>query len=535
MTTTGYSGQPDNVALVLARLDDFFDVNSPWQRRLWDCGLVLGLRELSAAVEWVDHRSLSPGTLKWLSKDLERLQGPDLGVGDKVLRQQLQGALRSSLKHGNAHHRMLNEVIDRVDEGYLERWAKAAANAARPPSPERFARAVAAHLLDAGFSQRYLHAWRRKLSIVELPEIAVAAQDLLNSRRPQTFEVMVPFEAVSNDQGNRDSDAAWKSTKFVNAWLEDNNTSVPGRIGGGFLYKVTARDWNAAAEEVREIVDRLQARATYSRKLTKLKDFGVLVVRGRSESLPLQRPGRGGFVLSLVREQRLYAVQERTLLDSALELAAPMNHGSIATAISGGWSAIEALLLRGDDESEEGRGVLAADRMAALTACSWPRAELTTLSYAHHPEKADRLSHQLAALNEGLANRDRAHLVAEWVRAGNPLALKNASDHASEERMRSLLTAPSANLSEVRRHMISAMRRLYRHRNLVMHGGATHLETLSMTLRTVTPLVGAGLDRIAHAAIVQEAKPVELATRAELRLNLLRSVEEPPALVDLLE
>lgn len=535
MTLMGITGPPETVALVCARLEDFFDVNSPWQRRLWDCGLVLGLRELSAAVEWVDHKSLSTGTLNWLSRDLERLQGPDRGAGDKVLRLQLQRALRSSLKHGNAHHRMLNEVIASVEEGYLQRWQRAAGEMNKSPSPERFARAIAAHLLDAGFSQPFLHSWVRKLGISTLAEIAGAAEELLNENQPQQFEVLIPFEAVSNDRENRDSDDAWKSPKVVNEWLESNGSVVKGRISGGFLYMVTARDWYAAAEEAREIVDRLKARATYSRKQTHLRDFGVLVIGGRPDPLPLQRPGRGGFVLSLVREQRLYAVQERTPLDNALELAAPMNHGSIATAISGGWSATEALLLRGDDESEQGRGVLAADRMAALTACSWPRAELTTLSYAHRPATPDRLSAQLSNLNDATANRERAQLVEKWIGSGNRLELAKASDRASEARVIGLLGSPSSNLMEVKKHMVSAMRRLYRHRNLVMHGGATDLETLSMTLRTVTPLLGAGLDRIAHASIVKKSTPVELATRADFRLDSLRSTENPPTLVDLLE
>lgn len=527
--------QPNPVNLTLARLDDFFDATAPWQRRLWDCGLVLGLRELSAAVEWVEHKTLSSGTLSWLSRDLERLQGPDRGVGDRVLRQHLQRSLRSSLKNGNAHHRMLNEIIDRVDDSYLARWEQAAAEASRPPSPERFARAIASYLLDAGFSQRFLHRWAQQLAATSLADIAAAAGDLISGHLPATFEVLVPFEAVSNDQHNRDSDAAWKSKRFVNEWLAENGTPFEGRVAGGFLYTVTARDWHSAAEEVREIVDRLQARATYSRKLTRLKDFGILVVKGSQKPFPLQRPIRGGFVLSLVREQRLYAVHERTPLDNALELAAPMNHGSIATAISGGWSAVEALLLRGDDESDEGRGVLAADRMAALIACSWPRAELTKLSYAHTPQSPDRLSIQMRNLDGASANRERARAVSDWIVAGNRLVLTDPRDVASEARMKGLLASPSANLQEVQRHMVSAMRRLYRHRNLVMHGGATHLQTLSMTLRTVTPLVGAGLDRIAHASIVRATTPVELATKAELHMSLLRSAEEPPNVVDLLE
>jgi hypothetical protein len=527
--------QADSTALALARLSDFFDVGVGWQRRLWDCGLVLGLRELSAAVEWVEHKSLSSGALRWLACDLERLQGPDQGAGDKVLKQHLQRALRSPLRAGNAHHRMLREVIDTVDEGYLRRWEQAAANSVKPPSPERFARAVGAHLLDAGFSQTFLHSWVRKLSAADLTDIAAEAHTLLKTQLPRPFEVLVPFGAVSNAEQNRESNSAWRPTRAVNAWLKENGTSVDGRIAGGFLYEVVARDWNSAAEEVREIVDRLQARATYSRRLTKLEDLNVLVVRGRQEPFPLQRPRRGAYALSLVREQRLYAVQERTPFDNALELAAPMNDGSIATAISGGWSAIEALLLQGDDESDEGRGVLAADRMAALTTCSWPRAELTTLSYAHSPSVPDKLALEMAGIKGASANRERARAVTRWISSGHRLALNDVSDLASEERMRVLLSSPHHNLSEVRRHMVSAMRRLYRHRNLVMHGGATHLETLSMTLRTVAPLVGAGLDRIAHAVIVQKSEPLDLATKAELHLSLLKSSVEPPAMVDLLE
>lgn len=86
MKSSGIVEQPESVAFVCARLEDFFDVNAQWHRRPWDYGFVLGLRELSAAVEWVEYKSLSTGTLKWLSRDPERLQGPDQGVGDKIVK-----------------------------------------------------------------------------------------------------------------------------------------------------------------------------------------------------------------------------------------------------------------------------------------------------------------------------------------------------------------------------------------------------------------------------------------------------------------
>jgi hypothetical protein len=37
---------------ILARLGDFFGETTPWQRRLWDTGTVLALRELAEATDW---------------------------------------------------------------------------------------------------------------------------------------------------------------------------------------------------------------------------------------------------------------------------------------------------------------------------------------------------------------------------------------------------------------------------------------------------------------------------------------------------
>jgi hypothetical protein len=46
---------------------------------------------------------------------------------------------------------------------------------------------------------------------------------------------------------------------------------------------------------------------------------------------------------------------------------------------------------------------------------------------------------------------------------------------------------------------------------------------LRACLRIVAPLVGAGLDRIAHAAYTEGLIPLELAARARIRLDSLDS------------
>jgi hypothetical protein len=101
---------------------------------------------------------------------------------------------------------------------------------------------------------------------------------------------------------------------------------------------------------------------------------------------------RGVDVLSLAREKTMYSTASHDLLDDALEMAAPLNAGPPAPAVSGAWSAIESLLSQAADTAEGMPGrVVAADRLAAIVTCSWPRAELTALSYRHSPATPDAL------------------------------------------------------------------------------------------------------------------------------------------------
>jgi|SRR5579871_294690 len=78
-----------------------------------------------------------------------------------------------------------------------------------------------------------------------------------------------------------------------------------------------------------------------------------------------------------------------------------------------------------------------------------------------------------------------------------------------------------------------AFLRLYRQRNLVLHGGKTDGVALRASLRTAAPLVGAGMDRIAHAWYVDGLSPLELAARARISLDTVGSADSRKC-VDLL-
>lgn len=518
-----------------ARLLDFFADTTPWARRLWDAGSVLTLRELHEAAEWVDRQVLSAKALAWLAQDVEKLVGKDRGIGDRELRQQLQGVLRSTVLRDSRHHRRLLQLTDMIEEGYLDRW-RSELDTAKCPSPERLSRAVAAHLLDRGYAMGYLHRWARGLvrGGASLGDLFDAAQGLASST-PQTFEVLVPFVSVPKSNELAAGLPSWRDARAAAAWLVAHGGAPQGvRQSGAFVFELRAMDPYAAAAAAALIVDRMLARSSYARSLGgDLEPVGRVWVGDHNVSAQLRPPQRGAHVLSLVAERRLYAVQERTALDDALELAAPLNDGSPGPAITGGWAAVEALLVapRDPEDAKDGRGAVAADRMAALVAASWPRSELTALSYRHLPDQVDRLATEL---KNAESNRARSRLVANAIAAERPLALKSPAEIAAASRMGALVAEPRATLRDVRGHVATTLRRLYRQRNIVVHGGATGALARDVTLRTAAPLVGAGLDRLVHAQLADDVRPLELAERASIGLALVGG-PDGPHVVDVLE
>ena len=100
--------------------------------------------------------------------------------------------------------------------------------------------------------------------------------------------------------------------------------------------------------------------------------------------------------------------------------------------------------------------------------------------------------------------------------------------------MKALIDAPKPTLMDVNSHMKTAFRRLYRQRNILMHGGTTGSVALPTALRTAAPLIGAGLDRLTHAVLVEGVGPLQLAARAQLNIDLLAG-DDGRHLVDLLE
>ena len=512
----------DGVAV--SRLLELFSPEAPWHRSLWGVGLALGLRELHEACCAVRTGTLSEASVRRIGAALIKRSGKDpaLREPEKVfIREQLKDVPRAE---GAAHHALL-ELAALFEGCYVERWRDALVVGGLQ-APETFARGIAAHMLDAGFSNTHLKSLiKRRLGgeeIVTLNDLCDELQAQLTSHPHRDFEALLAFAKMPPMSGG--IAANWLIPGQVSAWLVANRFETTHvRAAGALSLKVRARDVDGAARAVQGVSDRFAARAAIGTGQP-LERWPVFWVQGATEPFSHDVGSRGVKVRALHRENLIFAETASSSVDAALELLAHLDGSSPAAAIAGGWAAIEGLLADPNDRAS------AADHLASLVSCSVPRAELTLLSYG-----AERMDDEFADALRGCAsNRERSRWVARSIVSGRLSTMNRAADTAAVMRMRKLLARPSIELRAMKAAVSEAFHRLYRQRNLILHGGKLDGVALNASLRTVSKLAGAGMDRITHAQYVNGVRPLELVAKSELSMSL---ITEDTALtcVDLLE
>lgn len=377
------------------------------------------------------------------------------------------------------------------------------------------ARAVTSHLLDEGFSGQALHKWftyqikyrPERMSLAELFEEAHG----LAMRPHVLYQALVPI--VAGPSLPNEHEECWLSSTETASWLRHWYPDLqPPRQSGGLLLDIRARDIFSAQSQAQEWLDRLSSRFRVGTR-KRLEFHPELYLLGEPEPLVYARGPRRVEVLSLERTAEIFRLRLTPQIDAALELLEPLDHGPSAAAISGSWAALESLLVGPGDTSNR---VVAATRMARIVACSYVRAEFTSLANAYATNRADNFANDLRAMDE---NREKALAFEKALRSGASIRFRSSRQNAALSRMRELLASPPEILPRIVRQIEDAFRRLYRQRNLIVHAGNTSSIAIDGTLRTVAPLVGAGIDRIVHASASQRIDPLLLAATAEIGLG----------------
>ena len=519
----------NNLHLQIAtRMLEFFYRDVPWNRSLWSPGLRIQLLEVLESSEAVQAGALHTAALQHFCSLVLPLAVNDQGVGDSRAKAVIDAALKQGkLLYHSADYYSLEMLARDLGQHYLSRWAKHLRDTPNP-SVERAARSIAAHLLDLGFDSDFLHQWwtyritheAGNKTLADLVDEAHA----MSQEAPRRWDALVAFEALPTRGGIPNG---WLDSPRVHAWLRANNFLVEGvRQNGGLELSVTARDPYAAVAVIRERLDAISARVALT--ITgRLRVVNKVWIRGQDDPFDLYRLRHRAEIHSLRKERQLYSVaEENSLLDSAIALMQPVNGGNLSAAISGTWGAVETLLYSPGD----GDRVTAGDRMATIVACSFPRAELTGI--AHNIDAGTPLGARVAGINE---NKAKAREVALAIQnnPNDPITVTRTIDEASLARIKKIAASPSNGLRDVQGHLSGAFRRLYRSRNLILHWGRVGGDIRRCCLRTTGPLIGAGVDRIAHSWLIEGLHPLGLASRATASLT---SIKQGGAnLVDLLE
>jgi hypothetical protein len=146
----------------------------------------------------------------------------------------------------------------------------------------------------------------------------------------------------------------------------------------------------------------------------------VAWVQGIETPFGLAQVARRVEVHSLERSDQLFELAlADPAVDAALELLEPCLDGQTTAAIAGAWAAIESLLTGPGDRGS----VAAADRLARIVACSFPRRELTPLAWEHKRSTNDALAGQVAASTTAVA-LGRAEHGRQRVRCSSSAATK---------------------------------------------------------------------------------------------------------------
>lgn len=110
--------------LVIARLAEFFDHRTPWNRSLWQIGAILGLQEVGEYGEVVEDGQPNDG-LVYVCESMRRVCGDDPGLGTKSVSNEICDHLQGDKPKLPLTRASLRQLTRRCTRDYLVRWADA--------------------------------------------------------------------------------------------------------------------------------------------------------------------------------------------------------------------------------------------------------------------------------------------------------------------------------------------------------------------------------------------------------------------------
>ena len=513
----------DNGLVLAIRMRELSGLPTAWNRALWSVSTLTSLNEVLEAARVRKDGILSEASLSNLQHTTSILIGKDPGVGDDKARKYLQGQLngKSVITPGSLASATIEQAARDLEANYLTRWAARIDQGVPDAIIEQCARCVVSHLLNRGHSRMSVSDRIRDAVLTPRSTMTTAGdliRDLHSLASQPTAEYQAVFPVVSAPNSGKTKSPNWMPGASLVAWMKQN--SIPSfssneRVSGAVTFSFTARDQLAAEHTAAARFVAIRDRAVLGAREV-IEPLGYFWLTGSANRASIVPPDRGVEVASIKRQDKIFSVDENNPgIGRAIALLAELDHGPSSAAVTSGWAALESLSM---GPAEDGDLIETAVRIAALVTASFVRAELTTLAYSYAKSNKDQTATEIKAVN---SNREKCDIIMQRLLAAPFPPFGRIEDEAGAKRIVQLLGDPVRTLSRINSYIECTLRRLYRLRNLVAHGGRTDSIVLEAGVRAAAPLVGAAFDRIHHASISESLDPVELIARAQQRIALL--------------
>jgi hypothetical protein len=300
-------------------------------------------------------------------------------------------------------------------------------------------------------------------------------------------EYQAVFPVVSAPDSRKTRSPNWMPGASLVAWMKQN--SIPPfksneRVGGAVTITLTARDRPAAEHTAAAWFVAIRDRAVLGARQA-IEPLGYFWLTGSANRASIVPPDRGVEVASIKRQDKIFSVDESNPgIGRAIALLAELDHGPSSAAVTSGWAALESLSM---GPAEDGDRIETAVRIAALVTASFVRAELTTLAYSYAKSNKDQTATEIKAAK---SSRERCDIIMQRLLAAPLPTFVRVEDVAGAKRIVQLLAEPVNTLIRINNYIECTLRRLYRLRNLVAHGGRTDSIVLEAGVRAAAPLVG---------------------------------------------
>ncbi|MEC4765141.1 integrase [Mycobacterium sherrisii] len=525
--------EPPRLSGLTDRILELTSTQAPWHRRLWRGGT------MELAQEFLTD-SIRPGAREIAIADrrkhLMNALRTDHGIADfgKRIETLAKDITTDSDETSHAWIALRHHLAE-MNDTYLTNWADAldAPPSNRPVDAEGAARRITAHILGSGMHKNSLHRWLRDVqsrSTTITPGDFLRQADQRLKAPEKIFTFCVPVDKTPPFQVSRETAPGWMTARETADWKRRHAPEAkPARHQGSFLLEITARDVNAAADAARDVIAHLKTKF----QLGSRNSIGILPTMWsmqRRTGFPTLATNR---MINLASFDRLGRLQDLTTADylaNTLALVEPLQTAAPHIAVISGWSAIESLLVGPADIDD----IVAARRFSLIIAASLMRAEFTWLAKTYTDENDDDDARALDACETNIERAKRFQVLAF---ARPNLALANVTDNLALQRVRPALQNPRREITNIVDILTREFTRLYRKRNMVVHGGQIHGANLHSISDTLTPLIGAGIDRIVNAELQFGVPPIELSAISEARVDYLRPTtsDSGGGLLDLLE